>query len=542
MSVTSKTIAMTENKVNAAAKAPAKGGILRIKDSKNPGLFLEVSHTGRSSWLYRHKPKGCTKEIQRRLGTYRARKKAVIEVDYDSAIHELNLYLATVGRMGEGLKELAAAGNAPTLGTIWTTIRESNTFDWAPATIALKDSTWANVNGLAETRVVDITPEQVEDLRIRLRDRLAAVVSNETRGTGRMANLAVKLVAQLVDFFITSRRWPVPRDFENPARHSTVGFCEEREREVRLTLRQCGQFLEALDWYRTLPARWPQRARDYRDMVQAVINQEGLTARKFGHRVGTHEKPVREFLENPESNINRTWVTDIGKAFPQLAAWTATFEEEFTFEQITGKVSWRFCEVAADFLTVLLTSGQRSSNIRLLRWDQIDDEWVLHLPPEVTKSSKWYHIPLEPTYVVPIMKRRREASDSEWVFSNPDSGKPFGKTKRVFATIKARAGIQDNVTLHDLRRTMGSVLHETGANVMMIKDLLGHSRDSKATSTYIRLSSQDTAREQLTRAVQLMVGGDEISEMVLVPREALEKLLEQVGDADLTQKFQQYLA
>jgi integrase len=63
---------------------------------------------------------------------------------------------------------------------------------------------------------------------------------------------------------------------------------------------------------------------------------------------------------------------------------------------------------------------------------------------------------------------------NEFVFYNPDTGKPFRDLKGGFKQACKKAGISD-VTWHTLRHTFASRLVARGVDIVTVQELLGHS-------------------------------------------------------------------
>ena len=62
----------------------------------------------------------------------------------------------------------------------------------------------------------------------------------------------------------------------------------------------------------------------------------------------------------------------------------------------------------------------------------------------------------------------------DYVFANPDTGRPYTNVGKAFGAACREAGIQD-LTFHDLRHTFASRLREAGVDAITRRDLLGHS-------------------------------------------------------------------
>ena len=64
---------------------------------------------------------------------------------------------------------------------------------------------------------------------------------------------------------------------------------------------------------------------------------------------------------------------------------------------------------------------------------------------------------------------------SEYVFINPDTGKPYTDIKHSFATVLKTARI-NNFRFHDLRHTLATRLVEKSIDLVVVKEILGHSK------------------------------------------------------------------
>jgi integrase len=88
---------------------------------------------------------------------------------------------------------------------------------------------------------------------------------------------------------------------------------------------------------------------------------------------------------------------------------------------------------------------------------------------------------------------------SPYVFSNPETGKPYLDTKKGFKAACRRAGIE-GLRFHDLRHTFASRLVERGVDLITVKDLLGHSTVKMTERyTYSSRQSKKNAVELLAR-------------------------------------------
>lgn len=205
-------------------------------------------------------------------------------------------------------------------------------------------------------------------------------------------------------------------------------------------------------------------------------------------------------------------------------------------------------ETARDIFWILLLTGVRKTNALMMRWGQITWEtksW--HIPD--TKNGDSLVLPLLDR-VVDILKKRKESSDSEWVFpSETNPKKHFINTKRAWkrtiqrATIyfwesdeklkplieMCRAKIANeflvdqwfnlivkhaeaqkvklptalmDIRLHDIRRTFGSYQAIMGSSLLIIGKSLGH-KSPVSTQVYARLNL-DPVRHSIEKATNAM--------------------------------------
>ena len=78
---------------------------------------------------------------------------------------------------------------------------------------------------------------------------------------------------------------------------------------------------------------------------------------------------------------------------------------------------------------------------------------------------------------------------SDYLFLNPETGKPFTTILRAIKTAGKKVGIED-LHFHDLRRTFGTMLSQKNVNLRVIQELLGHS-DVSTTQRYLSVAASD---------------------------------------------------
>lgn len=138
-----------------------------------------------------------------------------------------------------------------------------------------------------------------------------------------------------------------------------------------------------------------------------------------------------------------------------------------------------------DFFWVCLLTGARRGNVQAMRWDEIDTDLMIW--QFSTKNGDTQCLPLG-TAVLAIISRRAKDFDSIWVFPSPKRiGCHLVEPKRAWARVMKRANLSSRLTIHDLRRTLGSYMAINGASAFLIGKALGH-RDQRSTAVYARLN------------------------------------------------------
>ncbi len=149
----------------------------------------------------------------------------------------------------------------------------------------------------------------------------------------------------------------------------------------------------------------------------------------------------------------------------------------------------RLYEIASvelrQILAVLLQSGMRKGELQNLKWENLDFNNA-HISLTKTKSGKVRHIPMTVAVKQVLLQRRLNKKSDMWVFPGK-KGKPYD-FGGAFETVRVKAGLKD-VRLHDIRHTFASNLAMRGADMMTIKELLGHS-SLKMTERYSHLTSK----------------------------------------------------
>ena len=152
----------------------------------------------------------------------------------------------------------------------------------------------------------------------------------------------------------------------------------------------------------------------------------------------------------------------------------------------------------ANIIRLLLLTGARNSEVFKAKWSQFDLEagtWTKKSAH--TKQRKLHHTPLNKPALALLRQVHESRSSSEYLFSNPDTGKPYTTLKKSWATIRKSAGISD-LRLYDSRHSFASTLINSKVELSVIGKLLGHTQH-KTTLRYSHLYT-DTLKEAVAKA------------------------------------------
>jgi len=162
----------------------------------------------------------------------------------------------------------------------------------------------------------------------------------------------------------------------------------------------------------------------------------------------------------------------------------------------------------ADFFSLAIFTGARRGNLFSMRWADVDlgsRKWTV--PGRESKSGKPMPIPLSDP-AAEILRRRAEADgESDFVFPSETSNSGHVEdSRKAWRRVVKRADLAD-LRIHDLRRSLASVMVAEGVPLVTIAKTLGH-RDLKATEVYARLDfgPQLDAVEQAAQTIQGIVG------------------------------------
>lgn len=161
-----------------------------------------------------------------------------------------------------------------------------------------------------------------------------------------------------------------------------------------------------------------------------------------------------------------------------------------------------------------MLTGQRGGEVCSMSWADIDfDEKVWTIPVHFTKNGKAHRVPLSRQVVAVLeeiknflardnerlVKRGKEPINSDWVFPS-NHGSTTGHIRNVQKAaqqVQRESGVPD-FRLHDMRRTVASMMAEMGVPEFNIGRVLNHSSES-ITGVYNRYQYDEEKRRALQK-------------------------------------------
>ena len=155
----------------------------------------------------------------------------------------------------------------------------------------------------------------------------------------------------------------------------------------------------------------------------------------------------------------------------------------------------------SDFFKVLIMTGARRDALCSMRWQDLDlDAGVWVVPATWSKNRREMAIPLTSVAVKVLRRRQGSRARSPWVWTSAKAavGHVVNPEKPWRAFLKT-AENKEHVSLHDVRRTLGSSLAKSGAAAATISKALGHV-SSQSARAYIHLDVEP-ARTAIEKAL-----------------------------------------
>jgi integrase len=164
------------------------------------------------------------------------------------------------------------------------------------------------------------------------------------------------------------------------------------------------------------------------------------------------------------------------------------------------KAIWKATEGDDDYsrtVRLCLLTGCRREEIGGLRWDEVQED-QLRIGTERMKGGIAHEVPVVPAVTETLPVRHNGAGVC--VFGRRGTGfSGWSKSKKALDARLAKAGHHLKPwTLHDLRRTFSTRLHDAGVEPLVVEALLAHKQHGVA-AVYNRASFREAKRAALLR-------------------------------------------
>jgi integrase len=209
---------------------------------------------------------------------------------------------------------------------------------------------------------------------------------------------------------------------------------------------------------------------------------------------------------NKVGSLVRTVLTFAGRKADNPAGSVAWFKQSPRRRRLSDEEASTFRRtlenfepVWREFFTLSLLTGARRQSLLAMRWVDINLEkarWVI--PATWSKHGDEMVVPLTREAVALLSGMKERRGTSPWVFPSEEAKSGhLEEPKAAWIRLLQAAGIAD-LRLHDLRRTFGSRLAETGASGAVIAAAMGH-KSLQSARAYLHLQV-DAVREAAERA------------------------------------------
>ena len=217
------------------------------------------------------------------------------------------------------------------------------------------------------------------------------------------------------------------------------------------------------DWFDRCSVMAPGAANAALSLLRQIMNHavaSGVVA----------TNPARHARKNPRPRLTRFL----------SAAEIVRLHEELD-RCVAERPAW---EAQADIIRLLLYTGSRKSEIKNLRWSEVDGD-TLRLADSKT-GPRTVHLSADARAVIDRQRR----GTGPFVFPSPvDPGRPRGNDLKLWYLVRERAGLS-GVRLHDARHTYASHAVMKGVPLPVVARLLGH-RQLRMTMRYAHVGDRE---------------------------------------------------
>lgn len=214
--------------------------------------------------------------------------------------------------------------------------------------------------------------------------------------------------------------------------------------------------------------------------LHAAMSEKPYMANRILEQLSKMFKLAVEWELLPE---NHRLPTSKVRSYPERSR--DRFVNQDEMERLATAINGARSRQVQALLWLYLLLGLRKNELLKLQWKDIDFK-QREIRIERTKNGRVHYVQLS-TEAVGILEAQPRMC--EYVFPGRVPGASLTHFNQSWHSIREKAGL-DDVTLHDLRRTVGSWLAQSGVSILLIGKVLNH-RDSKSTEVYARFANKD---------------------------------------------------
>ncbi len=173
-------------------------------------------------------------------------------------------------------------------------------------------------------------------------------------------------------------------------------------------------------------------------------------------------------------------------------------------------------EVTRDALTFTLLTWARTGETRFATWDEFEnlagDEPLWRVPADRMKMHREHIVPL-PRQAAELLRRRRFASDEQFVFPGEKAGQPISANTMIFACY--RMGYRSKQTVHGFRGLASTWANEAQRyQADWIETALAHADENEVRGAYNSAQYLGSRRQMLQDWSDLVDSATEASDVV----------------------------
>jgi integrase len=139
------------------------------------------------------------------------------------------------------------------------------------------------------------------------------------------------------------------------------------------------------------------------------------------------------------------------------------------------KTIWNALPLGSDYrdiLRLLILTGSRRAEIGNLAWSEISPEGVITVPAVRSKNGQEHRIPLSAPALA-ILEARQRVDGRDLIFGRGEGG--FNGWSACKTRLDAALGTGMALwTVHDVRRTVSTQMHELGVEPHIVEAVLNH--------------------------------------------------------------------